>query len=160
MADKKKHAGGRPTKYKPEYNSLAEYVTSKGFTDEEIARLLGVSDKTIDNWKVQFPEFLRSLKKGKEIADDNVERSLYQRATGYSHPDVHITNFQGKVTITPIIKHYAPDPTSIIFWLKNRRKEDWRDRQEHDITSGGEKIVPQVVVFREQDFKGKRNDTK
>lgn len=100
-----------------------------GFTDAELADFFGVSVVTLANWKAQFPAFLSALKIGKEDADQRVERSLYQRACGYSHPDVVVTNYQGQVTLTPITKVYPPDTTSCIFWLKNRKPEEWRDVQ-------------------------------
>lgn len=66
--------------------------------------------------------------------------SLYKRAMGCSTPDVDIKVIDGKVVETPLIKHYPPDPTSMIFWLKNRQKDKWRDKQttEHE---GGMNIV-------------------
>jgi hypothetical protein len=71
---------------------------------------------------------LASIKKGKDEFDTGkVENSLLQSALGYEHPDVHISNYQGEITVTPITKHYPPNPTSLIFWLKNRNKERWRD---------------------------------
>jgi hypothetical protein len=93
-----------------------------------MARFFDVSVATLNNWKHEHPAFLDALKAGKELADANVSESLYRRATGYSHPDVHVSNFQGAITITPIVKHYPPDPTSMIFWLKNRRPDLWRDK--------------------------------
>jgi hypothetical protein len=151
MDPKPKHPGGRPTKYKEEYESQAYALAQKGFTDAEIADVFQVTEQTVNNWKKDYPQFFESLKAGKEIADQKVVKSLYERALGYSHPEVHITQHQGKVTKTDVIKHYAPDPTSMIFWLKNRNPDQWRDRRDIDHTSGGEKIAPQIVVFGEQD---------
>lgn len=109
-------------------------MARKGWTDKEMAEFFKVSEQTINNWKDRDSEFLLSLKLGKDEADSKVERSLYEKATGYSHPDTHISNFQGEITVTPIIKHYAPDTTAAIFWLKNRKPVEWRDKQEvqHD----------------------------
>ena len=67
-----------------------------------------------------------SLKKGKKTPDQEVVSALFMRAVGYSHPDIHITNYQGEITITSIVKHYPPDPTSAIFWLCNRMSDKWR----------------------------------
>jgi len=105
-------------------------LAAEGYTDKQLAKIFEVNPRTIDNWKKLYPTWYQSLKSGKLLADKKVEASLYQRACGYSHPDIHITNFQGKITKTPIIKHYAPDPTSMIFWLKNRKPDDWRDRHQ------------------------------
>lgn len=97
-----------------------------GYTDSQLAKFFKVNEKTINNWK-NDPEFITVLKKGKELSDARVEKSLFERACGYKHPDVHISNYQGTITITPLIKHYPPDPTSCIFWLKNRKPKEWRD---------------------------------
>jgi hypothetical protein len=62
---------------------------------------------------------------------------------GYSHPDVHVSNYQGEITVTPLVKHYAPDPVACIFWLKNRRPDLWRDKVDHSLTGkdGGPIII-------------------
>ncbi len=137
---------GRPSKFKPEFIKQAKKLCQLGATDRELADFFGVAESTLHLWKLEHPEFSESLKAGKDVADDRVERSLYQRACGYSHPDVHITSYEGDVTITPIIKHYPPDATSGIFWLKNRRKEDWRDKIDHSHT-GIPKSAPATIII-------------
>lgn len=141
MAKTGKHPGGRPTKYRKTHAARIEQVAEScaPLTDEQIAQLFGVSEQTVKNWYGQYPEFLASVKKAKAISDDKVERSLFERATGYSAPDVHITSDkEGGVTVTPIIKHYPPDVVACIFWLKNRRGDRWRDKQEHQIDASKE----------------------
>lgn len=138
-----KSKGGRPTRYRAEFAEQAVKLCRLGATDNELAEFFGVSERTINNWKSAHPKFLQSLKEGKQLADAEVADKLFQRAIGYSHPDVHISNYQGEVTITPITKHYPPDPTSMIFWLKNRRPELWRDKPE---AIDGDEDVPPVKV--------------
>lgn len=121
-------AGGRPTDYTPEALAMAKGAYAMGAKDIEVAALLGVVEATIYNWKIAHPEFLEASKAWKILADDRVERSLYERANGYSHPDTDIRVADGEIVMTEIVKHYPPDPTSMIFWLKNRRRETWRDR--------------------------------
>ena len=121
---------GRPSKYRDEFADQAKKLCLLGATDEELASFFEVSRATISTWKIQHPAFLDALKAGKELADATIADSLYQRAKGYSHPDVHISNYQGVITVTPITKHYPPDPTSMIFWLKNRRPDLWREKRE------------------------------
>lgn len=93
-----------------------------------------MSQQTVNAWKDAHPEFLESLKAGKEGADANVAKSLYRRALGYSHPAVKIItvprgNNQGSdVEEVPYTERYAPDTTAAIFWLKNRKPELWRDK--------------------------------
>ena len=124
---------GRPSKYKPEYDEQAYKLTLLGATDKDLATFFEVEEKTINNWKIQQPSFLQSLKRGKDIADSTVGERLYQRATGYSHPDVKVMQYEGKPIIVPVTKHYPPDTTAAIFWLKNRQPEKWRDKQETDL---------------------------
>lgn len=125
---------GRPSSFKPEYCEEALKLCKLGATDKELADFFGVSEATLNTWKNQFPEFLESLKAGKEIADAQVAEKLFQRAMGYSHPDSHICTIQNQVVITPIVKHYPPDTTAAIFWLKNRRSDLWRDKTEREVT--------------------------
>jgi hypothetical protein len=115
-----------------------ETMAALGMTDVQIASLLGVCEDTLTTWK-KHPEFIRVLKKGKDSADSKVVESLYRRATGYDHEDTYFSSYMGVVSATPYTKHYAPDPTSMIFWLKNRMKDEWRDAQ--DITSNGKTIT-------------------
>lgn len=95
----------RPSSYKPEYAEKAMEFCLLGATDKEMADIFGVSEQTLNTWKKEHPEFLESLKEGKEMADGKVARALYLQA------------IEGNTT-------------AAIFWLKNRRKNHWRDKQE------------------------------
>lgn len=123
---------GRPSDYRSEYAEQARNYCLLGATDKDLAGFYGVSEQTINTWKQKHPEFLESIKEGKENADARVAQSLFHRATGYSHPEDKIFNHNGEPLVVPTIKHYPPDATAAIFWLKNRRKQDWRDR--HEVT--------------------------
>lgn len=123
-------SGGRPTKYDPKMNEQVEKLCKLGATDKELADFFDVCEATINNWK-EDSEFLESLKNGKECADATVADSLYKRATGYEHPETKIATHEGIITDEKeYTKHYAPDPTAIIFWLKNRQPTKWRDKHE------------------------------
>ena len=124
---------GRPTKFKPEYVDQAYNYCLLGATDIEMATFFDVDEKTLNVWKHKHPEFRQSLKDGKQNADANVGKALYQRATGYSHKEDKIFQHEGEPIIVPTTKHYPPDATSMIFWLKNRQSGKWRDRQEYDV---------------------------
>lgn len=120
----------RPTKYKAEYVKTAQALARLGATNQEMAEAFGVSLSTFNLWKVQHKPFSDAIKIGKDIADERVVDALYNRAMGYSHPDTDIRVVDGAIVETPMIKHYPPDTTAMIFWLKNRRPQDWRDKQE------------------------------
>lgn len=128
---------GRPSKFDPVKCEQAEKLCKLGATDKDIADFFEISESTLYKWKVDFPEFSEALKKGKATADAEVASKLFHRACGYEHPEVHVSNYQGAVTLTPLTKHYPPDATSMIFWLKNRRPDLWRDRVEHTGKDGG-----------------------
>jgi hypothetical protein len=127
----KKHQGGRPNKFKPEYIERARKLCQFGHTDLELAVFFGVHLQTINNWKVKYPEFLYALKAGKEVADSRVERSLYARAVGYNYEAVKIFMPAGraKPVYAKYNEHVPPDVTAGIFWMKNRDPEHWRDVQ-------------------------------
>jgi len=138
---------GRPTKYKPEYPEQAAKLCRLGATDREMADFFKVNEDTFNNWKLAHPEFAESLKTAKAEADARVIESLYRRALGYSHDEVHISNYQGEITMTPIVKHYPPDTVACIFWLKNRQPADWRDRKEieHSGTVSLEGLITESI---------------
>jgi len=138
---------GRPKKYDSINLEQVEYAGGLGLTDKEISKLLGISEATLNNYKKQYPEFLESLKKGKEIADEKVIKSLYRRALGYSHPEVHISNYRGKVTVTDIIKHYPPDVMACVYWLNNRIPTEWKNRREEVNSNEDEKPKSLKIEF-------------
>ncbi len=111
---------GRPTKYNRVDLKQVKMLAEWGFTDQEFADFYEVKRKTIGNWKNQYPEFLHTLKKGKAVADSKVVKALFERATGYSDPDN---------------KHYPPDTTAAIFWLKNRQPDSWRDKRDIEVST-------------------------
>ena len=123
---------GRPTKYKPEYAEQAEKLCRLGATDPDLADFFKVNTTTIWRWAGRYPEFCSAIKVGKEAADDRVERSLYQKAIGYTFDSVKVFMPAGakEPVYAPIQEHVPPDSTAMIFWLKNRRSKDWRDRRE------------------------------
>lgn len=126
---------GAPTKYKAEYAEQTYKLCLLGATDKDLANFFVVDEATINRWKLAHKEFCESIKRGKEIADATVAEKLYHRAIGYEHPEDKIFNNMGVEMIVPTIKHYAPDPTAAIFWLKNRQPSKWRDKQEQEVTA-------------------------
>lgn len=143
---------GRKTKYNPKYAKIAENLCQeKGYTDKNLAQYFKVSERTINTWKNEFPQFLQSLKKGKDEFDSLiVEQSLLKRAVGYSYVETtrelqadsgEVFDEDSEIAIQTLVvtkkvtKQIAPDVTAQIFWLKNRKPERWRDSK--DINLGG-----------------------
>jgi hypothetical protein len=128
---------GRKGVYRDDHPKRAYKLCLLGLTDKDLATAFGVDSTTIDYWKQQHPEFMNALRRGKEEADTNVAQAMYRKAVGYSHLDTHISVYKGRVITTEITKHYPPDTTACIFWLKNRTRHlesPWMDvhRLEHN----------------------------
>lgn len=105
-----------------------------GLHHAELADFFEVSESTINKWKLDYPEFSESIKKGKAVADAEVSDRLYQRAMGFVAPDIDIRVIENRIVETPLEKYYPPDTTAAIFWLKNRQKDKWRDKVDHELT--------------------------
>jgi hypothetical protein len=130
----------RPTDYDPDYVRQAGKLCRLGATDQEIADFFEVNVRTIYRWKGEHDEFCQALKAGKEEADNRVERSLFARANGYEHDEVDIRVVGQEIVQTQIRKFYPPDTTAAIFWLKNRKPAEWRDKRDVEL-GGGVKVV-------------------
>ena len=125
---------GRPSKYKPEFASQAAKLCLLGATDAQLADFFEVSVSTVNLWKVQHSEFSESIRVPKEQADERVEQSLFRRAMGYEHDEVDIKVVDKEIVMTPIRKYYPPDTTAMIFWLKNRQPDQWRETKAVELT--------------------------
>jgi hypothetical protein len=141
-----KSRGGRPSSYDPKYASAAAQLCKLGATDADLATAFKVTTPTIWAWRNKYPEFFSALKESKGAFDETVERSLAQKAVGYSYDSEEIKVVDGKIVRVPVRKHVPPDTTACIFWLKNRRPEQWRDvnRFEHTGRDGGPVEVKSV----------------
>ncbi|MGV1752810.1 hypothetical protein [Agrobacterium sp. CG674] len=130
--------GGRPTSWDERNIAIAKQLAGLGATDLEIAQAFEVSIRSIHRWKLEYPEFREALEMGKDVADNRVEHSLYQRATGYSFDSEKIVVVEGEPQRVEIIEHVPPDTKAAMFWLQNRRKDAWRAVQHinHDVEKG------------------------
>lgn len=86
-----------------------------GLTDEQIARNMGINPATLYEWKKKYPKISKSLKRSKDVADRQVENALFENA------------INGNITAQ-------------IFWLKNRKPDKWRDKQEYEDRTAIEKL--------------------
>lgn len=111
----------------PEGLLLIEGWARDGLIDEQIAHNMGINAATLYDWKNKYTEISEALKKGKEVVDRLVENALLKRALGYSYTEI---TYEGGVETKRVVKEVVPDTTAQIFWLKNRKPEDWRDKRE------------------------------
>lgn len=127
-----KGKGGRPSSYRPEYAEQARKLCLLGATNPEMAQFFGVATSTVSKWLDEIPEFSDALKSGRAGADMEVASSLYRKAI-------------------------LGETVACIFWLKNRRRDLWRDRpdpvSDDDNTAQPVKVVVNVVDGRKPDAK-------
>ena len=134
---------------KTKYNKITTPIliaelAKRGYTDAQMAKALGVDRATLHRWCKRYPELKEASDSGKEVADDVIVGSLYDRAKGSITTDKKtITNADMSVRVEETVKEIPPDTTACIFWLKNRRPAEWRDK--HDVEHSGE--VEQSVII-------------
>jgi transposase-like protein len=139
VAEKVKGRTGRPSSFNDVIKEKILDLAQKGKTIQEIAKIIGVGERTLYAWQGKHKDFMRALKEAKQVADGIVEASLFARAVGYSHPELKVFCHNGKIITCEVMKHYAPDVTAQIFWLKNRQPELWRER--HELSVSKEKEI-------------------
>jgi hypothetical protein len=127
------HMGRGVSCYDPKLCALARNYAKLGATDVQVAEFLGIAQSTLYVWKAQYEDFAAALAEGKVSADDQVVRSLFQRATGYKHVAFKILQHEGRAFTKRYVEHYPPDVAACIFWLKNRKRDEWRDVRQHDV---------------------------
>ena len=116
---------------------LIEGWARAGLNNEQLSHNMGISPRTLDEWKNRFPPIMRTIKNSKEIADLEVENALYKSAQGYdTYEETWERQFNTKTKEFEMVltkrtkKHILPSNTAQIFWLKNRRPDIWRDKVE------------------------------
>lgn len=117
-----------------------------GLTDEQIAKNMGITAKTLYVWKNKYGEICKSLKMGKEVVDRQVENALLKRALGYSYNEI---TYEGGIETKRVVKEVVPDTTAQIFWLKNRKPEDWRDKREIT-TDDNDQVMEFIKAMRDE----------
>jgi transcriptional regulator with XRE-family HTH domain len=114
----------------PEGLLLIEGWARDGLTEEQISENIGISRSTLSEWKKKYSDISNALKRGKEVIDRMVENALLKAALGYDYEEDGLTK-DGDVISLRKVSH--PNTTALIFWLKNRKPEKWRDKQEHHL---------------------------
>lgn len=111
-----------------------------GLTDEKIADKIGIKRQTLYDWKKKYSVFSDTLKQSKKVVDDKVENALFKSAVGY-YVDEERIDSEGNVY--PVRRFVPPNTTAQIFWLKNRKPNEWRDKKQTELTgaNGGNLVI-------------------
>jgi len=146
-----KRGRGAPTTYRKEYAEQAKHLCRLGATYQDLAYAFSTSLTSISKWRAVHRDFAQALKAGAKEANDRMEHSLYHRGVGYSYDAVKIFMPAGakQPIYAPYVEHMPPDPTSMIFWLKNRDPERWRDVQQLE-HSMGKYVISDKPMTEEQ----------
>lgn len=124
---------GRPGKYETDVKPRlleVEAWSRDGLTKEQVAQKLGIHIATLCEYQNRYSEFYEALKRGRAVADIEIENALFKRATGYKTKEIKKeVDSDGKEKLTEVVKEVAPDTTAQIFWLKNRKPDVWNDRR-------------------------------
>jgi hypothetical protein len=140
---KSKRGGGRPSDYTEDMCGLVATSIEDGATWDAIAKACGCAVSTAKRWAAEHEEFSDAVKTAKGICDDLVERSLFRKATGYTMKQQTFDKRTGKIKSVEI--NVPADTIACIFFLKNRRPADWRDKHEITGVDGGP-IQPVAMV--------------
>ena len=121
-------------KYRKEMNELVYKYASQGLNNVEIAHNLGISEKTLYEWKLKHKKFAKNLEAGKKSLISQVESALYKKAIGYNYEEEKVyvsktTDGKEIVRKEKIKKHLPPDTGAIAFFLKNREPKRWNEKQ-------------------------------
>lgn len=136
---------GQPTKYQKAYDEQARKLCLLGYTDVQLADFFGVCEATIYNWKIDHPSFLEALKAGKDNADAELAQTLYDRAKGGKRI---VKQKVADGAIVDLEEELPPDTTAIIFWLKNRQPNLWRNNPEQEEAKEQAPIEIKIVDAR------------
>lgn len=124
-----------------------------GLTDKQVAHNMNIAESTLHEWKKKYSVLSESLKRGKEVVDRQVENALLKRALGYEFKETTQELTEDGMRVTKVItKQQTPDTTAQIFWLKNRKPDEWRDKKETEIS--GSLNVASTAEEIEQFFNG------
>jgi len=124
-----------PKKVKDHLNlKQVQFLYEHGFTSKELAEFLGVNDRTVSEWQRKDPVFKEIIRKAKSIADTYVEKALYKKAIGFEHKTEEFSKDRktGEITVVEVMKYFAPETLACIFWLKNRKPAEWKDRSPNE----------------------------
>ena len=140
----------RPSLYETKWKDkliIIQGWARDGLTDDQISKNMGINISTLYDWKKKYSEFSDTLKQGKEVVDREVENELHNKAIGFTRivtKPIKVKNIEyidgrkasEKETIEYVEEelYFPPDTTAQIFWLKNRKPNEWRDKKDVGVT--------------------------
>lgn len=133
-AKKNKPGAGRPSLFSNEVAEKILELCKNGLTDKQIASIIGVNKRTLEDWRAKNASFMWSVREAKAKADELVERALFQRATGYTHTfqNERVVSNGHQAEVVPYMEtiHCPPDVGAIKWWLSSRVKR-WSEKPSH-----------------------------
>lgn len=137
----------------PDGLTIIEGYARDGLTDEQIAHNIGVGYSTFNDWLAKFPVIKEALKKGKAPVDIEVENALLKRALGYTDEEtiteiIELPGGKQRKQVRKVKKVFPPDVTAQIFWLKNRKPKQWREKVENSVNIDTEDLSPLVELLK------------
>lgn len=142
---------GRPTKYTAKIaEKICSLIATDTYTVAEICRMVKIGERTYYEWVEKYPQFSQAIKKAEAermaffVAE--AKKSLLKKIQGYTVQEKHVTTVgSGKFDVNGrevprikeqkvVDKHYQPDTAAIIFTLTNGEPENWKNRQNNEVT--------------------------
>lgn len=129
-------------------NKIHDWVL-EGLTNKQIAENMKIALSTLYEWCKKSTELSDALKTTKDFADVQIENSLYKKAMGYN-----VILDKQKVTKDGIVvnykeeQHIPADTIAQIFWLKNRKPNDWREKVVAEVNGDG--MIKDILAYMEK----------
>ena len=128
--------------------TLIEGWARDGLVLEEIAHNMGINRCTLFEWRREFPTIANALKNGRAVADRKVENALFNRAIGGDVTEVKVIEGKDGKSVVTSTKHVPADVTACIYWLKNRKPDEWNDRKTVTVEADLEALEPLADMLK------------
>lgn len=128
--------------------TLIEGWARDGLILEEIAYNMGINRSTLYKWQRSYIPIDNALKNGRAVADRKVENALFNRAIGGDVTEVKVTEGKDGKSVVTTTKHVPADVTACIYWLKNRKPDEWNDRKTVTVEADLEDLEPLAGMLK------------
>jgi hypothetical protein len=139
---------GLPSDYRAAYDDMVYKLRLAGLSVDVICSIMTTTNDRLELWREKIPSFREAWEEGGALADANVARKLYARATGYEHVVTKLFQYRGEVIEKDYVEKFAPETGAAMAWLTNRQPEIWRNRSTTALTnaSGGDLLPPILII--------------